>query len=162
MDADRLLRWIALVLAVAALAWSLDTALSAPRRRARLDRKSEAIRALLRLASSRAPDCAWLDAMDAAGARTPPPLDRLASGRFPDGSVTAVPHSAEPLVDGWQRRETLLALANISYADLPAFCGEAARQRPPWRLVEADFRPSSVQGIGDARLLFESLERTGK
>ena len=39
---------------------------------------------------------------------------------------------------------------------------EAVRQRPPWRLVEADIRPSATPGRGDARLLFESLERTGK
>lgn len=159
MDSDRLLRWVALVLAVAALACTLDTALSAPRRRARLERKSEAIRALLRLSSSRAPDRAWLAALDASGSRTPPPLDRLAAGRFPDGSATASPRTAVPLADGWQRRETLLTLSSIPYADLPAFCDEAARQRPPWRLVEADLRPSSAPATGDAVLLFESLEK---
>ena len=159
MDSDRLLRWVALALAVAALAWTLDTALSAPRRRARLERKAGAVRELFRLSSSRAPDRAWLAAMEADGARTPPSLDRLAAGRFPDGSATAVPRSAVPLADGWQRRETLLTLADIPYADLPAFCDEAARQCPPWRLVEAELRPSSTSGSGDARLLFESLER---
>ena len=64
-----------------------------------------------------------------------------------------------PLADGWQRRETLLTLTAIPYADLPAFCDEAARQRPPWRLVEADLRPSSTPATGDAVLLFESLEK---
>jgi hypothetical protein len=162
MDSDRLLRWIALALTVAALAWTLDTALSAPRRRARLDRKAEAVRALRRLSASRAPERAWLDALDAAGARTPPPLDRLAAGRFPEGAATASPRTAVPLADGWQRRETLLSLTAIPYAELPAFCDEAARQRPPWRLVEADLRPSSNPGIGDASLLFESLERVGE
>lgn len=159
MDSDRLLRWLALALAVAALAWSLDTALSAPRRRARLDRKTDAIRALHRLAATRAPDRAWLDTLDASGTRTPPPLDRLAAGRFPDGAATAVPRTAVPLADGWQRRETLLTLTAIPYADLPAFCDEAARQRPPWRLLEADLRPSSAPATGDAVLLFESLEK---
>lgn len=159
MDFDRLLRGIALALAVAALALALDSALSASRRRARLDRKAEAIRALDRLASARAPDRAWLDAMAAAGALAPPPLDRLASGRFPDGAAIAAPRAAIPVLDGWQRRETLLSLSGISFADLPAFCGEAARQSPPWRLVEADLRPSSTPGTGDATLLFESLER---
>ncbi len=159
MDSDRLLRWLALALAVAALAWTLDTALSAPRRRARLDRKTDAIRALHRLAATRAPDRAWIDALEASGARTPPPLDRLAAGRFPDGAATAAPRTAVPLADGWQRRETLLTLTAIPYADLPAFCDEAARQRPPWRLVEADLRPSSAPATGDAVLLFESLEK---
>lgn len=159
MDSERLLRRTALALAVAALAWTLDTALSAPRRRARLDRKAEAIRALDRLAASRAPDRAWLDALEADGARTPPPLDRLAAGRFPDGSATATPRSATPLTDGWQLRETLLTLSSVPYAELPAFCDDAARQRPPWRLVEADLRPGATPGTGDARLLFEAPER---
>jgi hypothetical protein len=159
MESDRLLRWIALILAVAALAWTLDTALSAPRRRARLERKAEAIRALHRLSASRAPDRAWLTSLDASGTRTPPPLDRLAAGRFPDGSAIAAPRSAVPLVDGWQRRETLLTLTSVSYSELSAFCDEAARQRPPWRLVEADFHPSSTLAAGDATLLFESIEK---
>ena len=159
MESDRLLRWIALILAVAALAWTLDTALSAPRRRARLERKTEAIRALHRLSASRAPDRAWLASLDASGTSTPPPLDRLAAGRFPDGSATASPRTAVPLADGWQRRETLLTFSSIPYADLPAFCDEAARQSPPWRLVEADLRPGSTSGTGEATLLFESIEK---
>lgn len=159
MNLDRILSWIALAFAVAALAWTLDTALSGPRRRALLDRKAGAVRELLRLSGEDAPDRAWLERLDADGARTPPPLERLAAGRFPDGAATASPRSAVPVADGWQCRATLLTLSGVSFADIPAFCDEAARQRPPWRLREAEFLPSSDLGTGDARLLFEALEK---
>jgi hypothetical protein len=100
-----------------------------------------------------------LERLDADGARTPPPLERLAIGRFPDGSAAVSPRSAEPLVEGWQRRETLLTLTGVPFSGIPAFCGEAAAQRPPWRLREAELLPSSDPGTGDATLLFESLEK---
>lgn len=159
MNLDRILSWTALALAVAALAWTLDTALSGPRRRALLDRKAGAVRELLRLSGEDAPDRAWLERLGTDGARTPPPLERLAGGRFPDGAASASPRSAVPVTDGWQCRATLLTLSGVSFADIPAFCGEAARQRPPWRLREAEFLPSADPGTGDARLLFEALEK---
>lgn len=159
MNPDRLLAGVALAFATAALAWTLDTALSGPRRRALLDRKAEAVRELTKLAGENASDRAWLEGLDAAGARTPPPLERLAIGRFPDGAAIVSPRSAEPAVEGWQRRETLLNLSGVDFAEIPAFCREASLQRPPWRLREAEFLPSPEPGRGDARLLFEALER---
>ena len=160
MNLDRILSWAALALAVAALAWTLDTALSGPRRRDLLDRKAGAVRELVRLSGEDAPDRAWLEDLDADGLHAPPPLERLAAGRFPGGSANVSPRSAVPVADGWQRRATLLTLSGISFADIPAFCGEAARQRPPWRLREAEFLPSADHpGTGDARLLFEALEK---
>lgn len=159
MKSDRILRAVALALAVAALAWTLDTALSEPRRRARLARKTEDIRALDRLAESRAPDRAWLNALEATGTCTPPPLDSLAAGHFPDGCASAVPRSTEPIVEGWQRRETLLNLSGVNYSEIPAFCREASQQRPPWSLREANLLFSAEPGRGDAQLLFVALER---
>ena len=159
MNLDRILSWTSLALAVAALAWTLDTALSGARRRELLDRKAGDVRELARLAGEDAPDRAWQEGLDADGDRTPVPLERLASGRFPDGSATASPRSAVPVADGWQRRATLLALDGVSFAGIPAFCAEASRQRPPWRLREAEFLPSAEPGTGDARLLFEALEK---
>lgn len=159
MKSDRLLRWVALLLAVAAIAWTLDTALSESRRRARLAHKTEDIRALDRLAESRAPDRAWLNALKATGTRTPPPLDYLAAGHFPDGCATAFPRSADPVVEGWQRRETLLNLSRVDFSAIPAFCLKASHQRPPWRLLEAKFLFSAEPGRGDAQLLFVALER---
>lgn len=159
MKTDRALSWIALALAVLALAATLDTALSGPRRRKLLDRKAGEIRELLRLAGENTAERAWLAGLEESGWGAPPPLERLAAGRFPDGAAIASPRSAEPVVEGWQRRETLLGLSGVDFGDIPAFCEEAARQRPPWRLREAELLPSSDPGKGDARLLFEALER---
>lgn len=159
MKTDRVLSWIALALAVAALAVTLDTALSGPRRRALLDRKVGEIRELVRLAGENTAERDWLAGLEESGQGTPPPLERLAAGRFPDGSAIVSPRSAEPVVEGWQRRETLLNLSGVDFAEIPAFCREASRQRPPWRLREAEFLPSAEAAHGDAHLLFEALER---
>lgn len=159
MKTDRVLAWIALALAVLAMAATLDTALSGPRRRGLLDRKAGEICELLRLAGANTVERDWLAGLAESGLSTPPPLERLATGRFPDGTAIASPHSAEPVVEGWQRRETLLSLSGVDFADIPAFCDEAARQRPPWRLREAELLPSAAPGKGNAFLLFEALER---
>lgn len=160
MNLDRLLPGVALVLSVAALAWSLDTALSAPRRRALLDRKAEAVAALHRLERRHAAEQAWLDSLESGGGTAPVPLDALAARRFPDSAPSATVRSAVPAVPGWQRRETLLTLANVSFADLPGFCAEAASGRLPWRLRELELRTSENAGRGDAVLLFETLEKS--
>lgn len=159
MNLDRILHGIALVLGVAALAWSLDTALSAPRRRALLDRKAEAIRSLRLLAGRHAAERAWLDAMETAGNTAPGPLAPLAARLFPDAAPSATPRAPVPAAAGWQMRGTLLTLSGVSFAELPAFCSALAGGHPPWRLRELELRPSAPPGTGDAVLLFESLEK---
>lgn len=161
MNLDRILPGTALALSVAALAWSLDTALSAPRRRALLDRKAEAIRSLQRLAGRHAAERAWLEALDSSADAPPGSLDALAARFFPDAAPSAVPGAPLPAAAGWQCRETRLSLSGVSYADLADFCAEAARQRPPWRLRELDLHPAETTGTGDADLLFEVLEKSG-
>ena len=159
MNLDRILQETALVLAVAALAWSLDTALSAPRRRGLLDRKAEAIQSLQRLAGRHAAERAWLDGLSAAPRAPSDALATLAARIFPGASPSATPRPPAPAAAGWQSRETLLSLTGVSFAELPSFCAWAAGQRPPWRLRELELRPSDNAGTGDALLLFETLER---
>ena len=159
MNLDRILPGIALVLGVAALAWSLDTALSAPRRRALLDRKAEAIQSLRSLAGRHAAERAWLDSLETAGTTAPAPLAPLAARLFPDATPSATPRASVPAAAGWQQRETLLTLSGVSFAELPAFCAALADGHPPWRLRELELRPADTAGTGDAVLLFESLEK---
>ena len=156
MNLDRILPGVALVLSVAALAWSLDTVLSASRRRELLDRKAEAIQSLQRLANRHAAERAWLDSLTDA---TPEPLVILATRCFPEASPSTTPRAPASTASGWQCRETLLTLAGVSFGEIPAFCAEVAKQRPPWRLGEVELRPSEKVGRGDAVLLFGTLEK---
>lgn len=159
MKNSRLLFALALLLAVAALAVSLDTFLSIPRRNDLLTRKTQTLRALDALSIRYAPEQAWLAERLRTATTAPLDLAPLAARHFSAGQPLLTPRPPSPAPDGWQRRETLLALSDIPYSALSAFCTEAAQTLPPWRLCELELRPSEKPGIGDATLLFEALEK---
>ena len=159
MKRERLWNLLALALAAAAVAASLQTGLSAKRHREILGR-IEADRAEIQNQAGRwAREDAFRAGLDARQAWTPADLDALANRAFGPGVAKITPRPAVPAADGWRVREASIELRDVAYPAAAAFLADAAGGAPAWRLRELDVRPSAEAGRGALTLVLEALEK---
>lgn len=158
MKGERFLKFMALALAVAAVAMSLHTWLSASRHREILDRKQQDLDKIRSYSERWANEDAIRDWLDARQAWKPVDLESLARQTFGNGvEVTARP--ASNAVPGWQSREMELKWGAVSYAAVAGFLAEAADFPPPWRIRKIEINPSAAAGQGAMTLQLEALEK---
>lgn len=159
MKNERLWKWAALLLAVWAVAASLDTVLSTPRQREILARKAEDLRQVQAEAGRWAQEDALQAWLDSQQAWQPADLDELATRNLGAGQARITPRPATPAAGGWQRREAAVELRRVPYAQAAQFLADAAATPPAWRLREIEVKPSAEAGQGALTLVLVALEK---
>ena len=86
------------------------------------------------------------------------PLADLVRSALPDSHVDVRPRDSAPLADGWSLRSADVTLDDASFADAGKLMVEAARVRPPWRVVECSVTPGARPGAGRVSLMMEAIE----
>ncbi|MBQ9344745.1 MAG: hypothetical protein IJT88_05990 [Kiritimatiellae bacterium] len=146
----------ALLLLLAVLL-TLQTALSAPAARERLDRRRADLRQLQAAANLRAPVLQRFRDLPA-DRDFPAALQALADQTLPPGTWTleyAAPVSLAPFPASMT--EATLRIADAPYADLARFLDLLPSAPLPIHLHSATFRPSSTPARGAATLLLRAL-----
>lgn len=159
MKGERVWKTAALVLAVLAVAASLNAVLSAPRHRELLARKEADLRQVQAHAGRWAREDALRNALEAQQAWTPAALEDLATRALGVDVAKITPRPATPAANGWQRREAAVELREAAYAEVAGFLASAAETPPGWRLREIEVRPSAEAGKGAMTLALEALEK---
>jgi hypothetical protein len=149
----------AVVLAVWAVAATLNTALSSFRQREILNRKKEDLQRIRRLADRWAVEEAWQARLEALKAWTPARLEAMADGSLGEGAARVSVRPAVPAAGEWQVREAVVEIREVPYEALSRFLGGVSEAPPAWRLRAVELRPSAEAGKGDAILTFEALEK---
>lgn len=150
---------LVLVLLVAAAAASLHLVLSGPRSREILARKEEDLERIRALAGRWTQETAYCRQLDARQAWVPADLEEVATRTLGAGIAKISPRTASPVVEGWQRREASVEMADVPYAEALLFLMAAAETPPAWRLREIEMRPSAEAGKGACLVVLEALER---
>lgn len=153
--------FLAAALAVAAaLAATLHTALSAPRKLAALARREAELGDLRRLTAQWAAEEAYLARLDAEGRTEPVDPGESAGQAFGGrGSAEVTPGAAQPAADGWEAREARVACRDILYGDLSVFLDGVTGTQPPWRVREISLEAGAKPGRGAATVALEALAR---
>lgn len=159
MKGERAWKSAALVLAVAAVAATLQLGLSAPRQHEIYARKAADLRNIQVVAGRWAREEAWRDQLDAQRAWTPADLDELATRTLGANAAKITPRPATAAADGWQRREVAVEARAVPYAAAAQFLSAAAAQPPAWRLREIEIKPSAEAGQGALTCVLEALEK---
>lgn len=159
MKGDRIWKAAALVLAVLAVAASLNTWLSAGRYREILAAKEAALQKVVSYAGRWAREDAFRAALEAEKAWQPPDLEKLAIRALGEHAARITPRPATAAANGWQRREVTVELSSVSYEEAALFLASAAEATPAWRLREVDIQPAAEAGQGAMTLVLESLEK---
>ncbi len=159
MKVERIWAAGAFILSVAAVTVSLHTVLSASRHREIIERKASDLRRIEAHAGRWAREEAYRDRLEARGALRPPDLEPLATRTLGHDVARLSPRPAEPIADGWQRREVSVEIASAPYAEVAVFLAVLAEEPPAWRLREIDIRPSAEAGSGAMTLVLEALEK---
>ena len=159
MKGERVLKFAALALSLAAALASLHLILSAPRHAEIVARKEADLRSIQAHAGRWAQEAAWRDQLDAQQSWTPADLDELASRTLGAHAAKIAPRPATPAADGWQRREAAVEVRAVSYAAVAQFLSAAAAQPPAWRLREIEIKPSAEAGQGALTCVLEALEK---
>lgn len=159
MKGERIWKAGALALSVAAVAATLNTALSAPRHREILAQKQEALRGIQAQAGRWAREDALKALLDARRAWQPADLEELAVRTLGLNTAKITPRPAAPAAGGWQRREVSVEMRAVPYAEAALFLAGAAESLPTWRLRELEIRPSAEAGQGAMTLVLEALEK---
>ena len=159
MKTERFWNALALLLAVAAVAASLQIWLSGPRHREILGQMSDDLRQIRSYSGRWAREDAFRAGLDASRAWKPVDLDELGIRLFGPGVARVTPRPAVPAAEGWHVREASVEFREASYARIEAFLAAAAAGDPAWRLREIDVKPSAEAGSGAATLVLEALEK---
>lgn len=159
MPGERIWQAAVLVLAVGAVALSLNTVLSAPRQREIVARKQADLQQIRADANRWAREDALRVWMDAQQAWRPADLEELAVRALGAGAAKITLRPATAAADGWQRREASVDLGDVSYAAAAVFLAAGAETPPAWRLREIEFKPSAEAGRGALALVLEALEK---
>ena len=159
MTGERVWSALAGALAVAAVAATLNTLLSAPRHREIAARKQDDLSRIRDLAGRWAKEDALRARWDGQKAWAPADLNEVAIRTLGADVAQISPRSATPAGDGWQRREASVEIREAAYAEVALFLASASEKPPAWRLREIEIRPSTEAGKGGATLVLEALEK---
>ena len=159
MKGEHLLKWAALLLAVWAVAASLNTVLTIPRQQEILAHKAEDLRQIQAEAGRWAQEDTLRTWLDSQQAWRPADLDELATRTLGAGQAKITPRPATAAADGWQRREVAVELRNVSYSEAVQFLEAAAATPPAWRLREVEIKPAAEAGKGAMSLVLVALEK---
>ena len=159
MKAERMWQALALVLAVAAAAALLDSALSRGRRREIEERKRLDLRRIQSHEGRWAREETLRFRLEAGRLWRPADLEGLARVVLGADAARVVQRPAEAISDGWQRREAVIEVFDADYADVATLLASAADGLPPWRLREVESRPFAEPGRGAATLVVEAVEK---
>jgi len=159
MKAERSWKILAGVLSLAALAFTLNTILSAPRQREILVQKESDLQQVQSAQSRWAREDVFRLWLDAQQAWTPVNLDDVATRTLGDKTARISPRPAVPIADGWQQREVSVEIREAPYDEIAVFLSHAAQSPPAWRLREIELRPSAEAGKGAMTCVLEALEK---
>lgn len=159
MTVERTWKWWAGGLAAVAVALTLHTALSAPRHRQLMSRKTAALKSILHVQSRWAPEEAYRRQLEQEGADSPADLEQIATRTLGAGTANLSAKQAEASAGGWQRREVSVSARNVAFDEFAVFLAQAAETPPAWRLREIEWRPSSEPGKGGVTCVLEALEK---
>lgn len=159
MKAERIWKVLAIGLAAAAVAASLNLWLSAPRQREILARKETDLRQVLPLQKPGLPEEALRARLDAQQAWMPADLNEVATRTLGAGVARIAPRPAVPAAHGWLRRVASVEIREAPLAEALLFLMAAAETPPAWRLREIEIRPSADAGKGGLTVVLEALEK---
>ena len=158
-SAERYWQAGALLLGVLAVAFTLDTWLSAARHRDILAAKEEAGQKVAAYAGRWAREDAYRDSLERQQAWHPVELDDLATRLLGLHTVQITPRPATAVAAGLQRREVAIQMNNVTYAEAALFLADAAAGLPPWRLQDLTLAPAAEAGKGNLAAVLVALEK---
>jgi len=150
---------LALAVAVAGGALALYTLGSLSEELGKLDRKTNALATLRRLAADQRGSQQALVPFEALATKQPPSLTEIAAKALPGITPSIRQRESQSAANGWQARRVEVKFDAPAVA-LGSFLAASEAARPPWRLVEFDLvagvpAPDTVR----VTLLLEALEK---
>jgi hypothetical protein len=159
MKADRAWQIAAVALAFAALGSTWGTLRSAGEFGDRLDRRRRDLARIEAYARRWSAEEAYRRDLESQGRLVPADIKELAAKHLGADAARVDEGAAVDIGDGWVAREVQMQMREADYARVADFLAAASESPPPWRLLEAELRPSAQAGKGSLTIRLEAVEK---